>query len=132
MTRVVDASVVVAALVDDGDDGRWAEEMLSAGGLVAPHLLPVEVAGVLRRASTRGEISGDVASLAHGQLVNLPVDLYAYEPFAARVWELRHTVSTYDAWYVALAEAVDADFATLDRRLAAASGPACRFLLPDR
>lgn len=36
----------------------------------------------------------------------------------------------YDAWYVALAELLDADFATLDARLARAAGPACGFLLP--
>jgi hypothetical protein len=28
MSRVLDASVVVAALVDGGEDGRWAEGML--------------------------------------------------------------------------------------------------------
>jgi predicted nucleic acid-binding protein len=53
-----------------------------------------------------------------------------FSPFAARAWELRSKVTSYDAWYVAVAEELDLSLATLDRRLAAASGPRCRFLLP--
>ncbi len=30
MTLVIDAGVVVAALVDDGPHGRWAESMLAS------------------------------------------------------------------------------------------------------
>ena len=56
MTVVVDASVIVAALVDDGPDGRWAERLL-ADDLAAPHLLHVETANVLRRAAIAGHIS---------------------------------------------------------------------------
>ena len=61
MTVVIDASVVVAALVDTGTDGTWAESVLAESGLVAPHHLPVEVANILRRASLADDISDDVA-----------------------------------------------------------------------
>ncbi len=44
---VVDASVIVAALIDDGTDGTWVLETLSHGAVAAPHLMPVEVASVL-------------------------------------------------------------------------------------
>ncbi|MCA1702703.1 MAG: type II toxin-antitoxin system VapC family toxin [Actinobacteria bacterium] len=77
MTLVVDASVVVAALIDGGQDGTWAEALLDSGALAAPHLLPVEVANVLRRAALAGEISGDAASLAHSDLRDLTVDFFA-------------------------------------------------------
>lgn len=43
---------------------------------------------------------------------------------------LRANVASYDAWYVAVAEAVDLPLATLDRRLARADGARCRFLTP--
>lgn len=36
MTLVVDASMVVAALVDSGTDGRWAEALLADSPLAAP------------------------------------------------------------------------------------------------
>lgn len=130
MTLVVDASVVVAALVDGGGAGQWAEEILVSDHLAAPHLLPVEVGNVLRRAFLAGDISGDVASMAHAELQALDVDLFPYQPVASRTWALRATLTLYDGWYVALAELLDAHLATLDRRLARAPGPECRFVLP--
>lgn len=130
MTIIVDASTVVAALVDGGPDGKWAEELLANEVLAAPHLMPVEVANVLRRAMLAGDVSADVASQAHGDLLDLRVELFTYEPFAERVWELRNTITASDAWYVALAESVDAPLATLDRRLSRTPGPRCRFQIP--
>ena len=61
----------------------------------------------------------------------LPVELFPFGPLAARVWELRENVTPYDAWYVALAESLDADVATLDVRLSRAAGPRCTFRLPS-
>jgi predicted nucleic acid-binding protein len=130
MMLVIDASAVMAALVDDGVDGRWAERQLAAGHVAAPHLMPVEVASILRRAVRAGEISGDAASMAHAELLELGVALFPYAPFASRVWELRNNVTAYDAWYVALAESLQADLATLDRRLIRASGCRCAFRCP--
>lgn len=130
MTVVVDASCVAAALVDDGAAGRWAEQHLSGDDLAAPHLMPVEVANVLRRAVLAGDLTADVGALAHGDLLALPVALFSYEPLAGRVWELRSTVTAYDAWYVALAEVLDVPLATVDVRLSRSKGPRCAFLTP--
>ena len=127
---VVDASAIVAALIDDGPPGRWAEELLDGRPLAAPHLLPAEVTNIIRRATLAGHISPDIATLAQHDLNLIAVELYPYEPFAARVWQLRTNVTAYDAWYVALAEHLAAPLATLDRQLAATPGPACRFELP--
>lgn len=127
---VVDASMVVAALVDGGPDGTWAEELLAAEALAAPHLMPVEVANILRRAALGGDISPDTASLAHGDLLDLRVELFPYEPFAERVWELRSNLTAYEAWYVAVAESLLAPLATLDVRLSRTSGARCEFARP--
>ena len=127
---VIDAALVVAALVDSGSDGAWADELLATDVLAAPHLMPVEVANILRRAVLSGDITPEVASMAHADLLSLRVDLFPYAPFAARVWELRANLTAYDAWYVALAEALDARLATLDLRLSQAPGPRCGFRLP--
>lgn len=127
---VVDASLVVAALVDGGANGTWAEEMLGGDQLAAPHLMPVEVANVLRRAVQKGDLSADSAALAHADLVALRISLFPYAPFAARVWELRGSLTSYDAWYVALAETLRARLGTLDLRLGRAHGPRCRFETP--
>lgn len=127
MTVVVDAALVAAALIDDGPVGTWADGVVSRGDLAAPHLMPVEVANILRRTVLAGDLSVELATLAHNDLLALRVHLYPYEPFAQRVWELRENVTAYDAWYVSLAERLDGNLATLDRRLARASGPRCGF-----
>lgn len=130
MTVVLDASIVVAALVDAGPAGTWAEDRLGTDHLVAPHLMPIEAANILRRLAHDGHVSDDVAALAHADLLDLPVELVGYEPVAARAWELRANLTMYDACYVALAELLEAPLATLDGRLARASGPRCTFLTP--
>lgn len=127
---VVDASLVVAALSDSGKDGTWAHELLGTDRLAAPHLMPVEVANILRRAVLDGDLSADSAALAHADLLDLRIDLFPYGPFAARVWELRENLTSYDAWYVALAEALKARLATLDVRLSRSPGPRCQFETP--
>ncbi len=126
----MDASVVVAALVDDGPDGRWAEEFLRDESLAAPHLMPVEVVNILRRAVLAGDVSDEVASLAHSDLGQLRIELFSFEPLAERVWELRRNLTAYDAWYVALAESLEVPLATLDQRLTRAPGPECKFMIP--
>lgn len=130
MTIVVDASVVIAALVGSGDIGEWAESMLLDGQLAAPHLLPAEVASMLRRAVQSGDLSTDLATLAYADLLDLRIQLYPYAPFSVRVWELRDNVTPYDAWYVALAEFLEVRLATLDGRLAKAAGTRCQFQMP--
>jgi predicted nucleic acid-binding protein len=130
MTLVVDASLVVSALTDSGDVGTWADSLLAADALCAPHLMPVEVANILLRAATGKTISAETASLAHADLLDVDVELFSYEPFAARIWELRENLTCCDAWYVALAESLQSDLATLDIRLSRAPGIRCGFVLP--
>jgi len=125
VTLVVDASVVVTALVGTRDTGPWAEQLMEQGGLAAPSHLLVETANVLRRLALAGQLSSDAAALAHEDLLALPVELFGYRPLARRGWELRSAVTAYDACYVALAEALDAPLATLDQRLARAPGLRC-------
>lgn len=132
MTLVIDASTVVSALIDAGPDGRWAEDLLRSEVLAAPHLMPIEVANILRRAASGGELPPEVADLAHADLLTLRTRLFPYELIAERVWELRSNLTAYDACYVALAELLGARLATLDARMARAAGPRCEFVLPPR
>jgi predicted nucleic acid-binding protein len=127
---VVDSSVLVAALVDTGAGGDWAERMLVSGPLIGPELVRVEATNVLRRLEIAKVIPWPEANAAFEDLMLLELELLPFEPFAARVWELRHSVTSHDAWYVAVAEAYDLPLATLDGKLCKAAGPRCRFLTP--
>ena len=122
---VCDASAMVALLVDSGTDGLWATRELLGAELSAPTLMPFECANIIRRLEMAGKIGADQAAQAHGDLLDLEIELWPYEPSAPRAWELRRNVSIYDASYVAVAEILDAPLITLDRRLARAPGPRC-------
>lgn len=130
MSAVVDASALIAALSDGGGEGTWAEEILIGGGLIAPHLVLVEATNILRRLEQAGKLGRLEAGAAARDLMMIELELVPYAPFAERVWQLRGNITSYDAWYVAIAEQLDLPLATLDRALAKATGPLCQFLLP--
>lgn len=130
MSVVIDSSVLIAALVDSGPHGSWAEGVLASGALHAPELARCEATNILRRLELAKHISTAEANAAHDDLMQLNIELFSFDPFAERIWELRHTVTSYDAWYVALAEALALPLATLDVRLSKASGIACDFMTP--
>ncbi len=71
MTLVADASFVAAALIDAGSAGAWANALIVKEPLVAPHLMVAE-GDVLHRGELAGDISSDVATLAHEDLLALP------------------------------------------------------------
>ena len=122
---VVDASVLVVALADDGTDGEQARARLRGERIAMPELADLEVASVLRREMRGGALDGRRASLALDDLAALPAQRAPHRPLLARCWELRNNLTLYDAAYVALAEAMHATLLTGDRRLARAAGPQC-------
>jgi len=89
-----------------------------------------ETANVIRRHEISGHVSEDHAAQAHADLLDLAIELWPYELLAARAWDLRHTLSIYDAAYVALAEAATLTLVTLDKGLAQAPGIECRIAAP--
>jgi len=132
VSAVIDASVTVAALIDVGPHGTWAEQIIEAAPLHAPELVRVEVTNILRRLERARQISTAEANAAHEDFMQLDIELFSFEPFSDRIWELRHNVTSYDAWYVAVAEALALPLATLDEHLSRAKGPKCEFLAPSK
>lgn len=130
MSAVIDASVLVTALVDSGPGSEWAESIVASGSLCAPDLALAEAANILRRLELAKEITTAEANAAYEDLLQLNIELFSFEPFAERIWELRHNLTSYDAWYVALAEALGLPLATLDERLAKSRVPTCEFVTP--
>ena len=94
----------------------------------------LETMSGLRRLERAGEIARLEANVAQRAVTRLALELVPVAPFADRVWALRHNLSSYDAAYVAIAEALTVPVATLDARLAGsaeANGDiGCTFLVP--
>jgi predicted nucleic acid-binding protein len=112
---VIDASAMIEALVGrDADD-----ELLDAlqTNLHAPHLLDVEVLSVLRGLTLAGKLELHAAEQARTDYFALTIARYEVQGLADRVWELRQNHTTYDACYLALAEALEAPLYTCDRKL---------------
>jgi len=132
MTRqiVCDASVVVALLLDAGPGGAWAASALADASLAAPNLVMFEASNVIRRHELAGLVSADLAAQAHADLLDLPIEFWPFELLAARVWQLRANLSSYDASYVALAELIEASLVTLDSRISRAPGLKCEVRTP--
>lgn len=120
---VLDASAVIEWLLQTPTGARVEQRIFSAvPNLHAPHLLDIEVAQVLRRYVAARQLAAARAEEALQDLLDLQLIRYPHDPLLWRVWDLRHTVTAYDAVYLALAEALDAPLVTCDRKLAAASG----------
>ena len=126
---VVDASVVVTALADDGPDGDRARARLRGERLAAPHLLDLEVLSAWRRLGAAGALDDRRATLAIEDLRGLRIDRVPHGPLLERCWDLRENQTVYDAAYVALAEHTQSLLVTADRRLASAPGSRCEIEL---
>jgi predicted nucleic acid-binding protein len=122
---VVDASVLVVALADDGSDGDQARARLRGEQLTVPELADLEIASVLRRQMKAGILNARRARLALDDLAALPARRAPHRPLLPRCWELRDNLTIYDAAYVALAEAMNTRLLTGDQKLARAPGPQC-------
>lgn len=122
---VVDASVLVVALADDGTDGDVARARLHGENLAAPEILDLEVVSVLRRRDMVGALPQQRAEQALVDLAAVPIQRWPHRPLLARCWELRENLTAYDAAYVALAEMLEATVLTGDARLARAPGMRC-------
>jgi predicted nucleic acid-binding protein len=73
-----------------------------------------------------GRLDGTAAHQAIEDLRDWPGERYGHTALLERAWELRASVRSWDALYVALAEALEAPLLTLDRRLARVPRLGCR------
>ncbi len=130
--RVLNASVVTDAMAVGGTVGDRARQLIAAETrLHLPAIAGAEVTSALRAMVRRGSLSAGDARTAAMRTARVRARRYPFEPFLERVWQLRENVTVYDAWYVALAEALDAPLVTSDDRLRRAEGPRCAVLTPE-
>jgi len=118
---VVDASVLVDLLVAHPRAANVRSVLQDVDG-VAPELLDAEVLNVVTRYVRRGEMSEERARRALELLVDADIERFPIAPLVLDAWALRNNVSSYDAFYVALARSLRCPLITCDRALAGAPG----------
>ena len=99
----------------------FALEQFLDDDLAAPEILVPEVVRYYARMA-RAEASRAVADSAISDLDAAEIQYVPIWPYVQRIWELRQSVSAYDACYVAVAEALHCPVLTTDTRLAGANG----------
>jgi len=124
---VPDASVLVDVLRrSDGWEALAARLFRDDETLHVPHVVDLEIAQALRSLVRRGETGPARAGEALTDLGDFPLYRYPHAHLMVRIWEIRDSLTAYDASYVALAEALDATLLTRDTRLAGAGGHQAR------
>ena len=118
---VVDASVAVEYLLKT-PLGLAVADTIEGAALAAPELLDAEIVHVLRKAVLRGRLEEERALMAIDDLALWPVERLPHREFTRSAWQHRHNVSAYDAFYVAVADALALPLLTADGRLSRASG----------
>jgi predicted nucleic acid-binding protein len=120
---VLDASAVVDYLVDAGERGEWVRDTIKDElSVSAPHLIDVEVLSALRKRLEGKELSRRRAEDAIADFRDLALIRYPATPLLDRIWELRSTLTAYDAAYVSLSEALGTALVTTDVRLGRSHG----------
>lgn len=114
---VVDASAIAELLLDT-PAGRRVAALVVEEDLVAPQLLVVEVASVLRGWVLGRGLDAGRAELALEDLDDLGIEWEDLPPLVGDAWALRNNFSCYDAVYVALARTLQCKLLTCDARLA--------------
>lgn len=124
---VVDASAMIELLFRAAEREDLVERVVRRGGvIVAPHLIDLEVAQVVRRAVGSGQMSEQRGREALDDFGQIRIARRSHRPLLDRIWELRSNLTAYDAAYIALGEALGCSVVTCDRKLAEAPGHGAR------
>jgi predicted nucleic acid-binding protein len=128
---VVDASALFEIVADTAESEALRVRLAAEPEHAAPHLIDAEVISVIQTQHRIGRLDDTAAAQAVSDLGAWPGERWSHRPLLERAWDLRANVRSYDALYVALAEALDATLLTLDRRLARVSGLRCAVEVPS-
>lgn len=126
----VDASVIVNAVAFADRRGRAARSAL-AQDLVwaAPVHWTAEVFSAVRGLTLGGKLTESQGRRALAWMSRLEVDEVPLDSLFAGMWDVRESMTGYDAAYVVLAAARSVTLVTADARLARAASQHCRVQL---
>ncbi len=123
----LDASLVLKLVLPEPDRPHvrrlWDTWIQRREIICAPWLFPFEVHSALRQAVVRGILNPVEGKAAWDLIQDLGIQIRHEEGVWELAWSLAHKYrrpTTYDMVYLALAEILDCDFWTTDRRLLSA------------
>jgi len=117
--KVVDASALAALLFGEPEGAAIAERLQDAG-LIAPTLLPFEIANTCVKKIRRQPDQREALLAAFGMLDRMEVSIVEVDHGEVLALAERSRLTAYDASYLWLARRMSYELVTLDRRLAAA------------
>ena len=126
----VDANLVTRLVLAPDDQPvqqLWQQWQLDKRQLAAPTLLRYEVTNALYRYQKQGLLSEEIVRIGLNAALTLPIQLHGETDLHRRALALAERFAlpaAYDAHYLAVAEQLDAELWTADRRLARAVGSA--------
>ena len=124
MTLVADCSIIIRLLASWSGDDLLRQRL--ARTVHAPALIDAEVSSVVRglAITTKPNVSitPDRAELMLADYAGLRIVRHPMQPMQARVFELSHNFTVYDAMYVALAERLALPLLTDDAKFAGTPG----------
>jgi predicted nucleic acid-binding protein len=123
---VADASALFQVLGGASPGERIEARLFGRGeAIFAPHLVDAEIVSVLRRHVLAKQLAEARARAMLRDYLDISLTRLPHTPLLPRVFALRHTMTAYDALYVALAESLGATLVTRDGRLARAAEGVC-------
>ncbi len=122
----------MAAVVGRSAGARSLLAELAGDTCHAPHLVDAELGSVLRRLTAAQALAPTTGHrLLHVGAALIAVRHPMIGRLASAAWELRQTITFYDAGYVALAAEMQVMLVTADARLARAASAHCGLRLVD-
>lgn len=123
---VVDANIVIQRLIVEQDTPQVKvlfDQMLSGTELIVPEFCRLECTNVLWKQVRFQGMPADVAEGLLVQLIALPLTVMDIQHLMPRSLQigLRHELAIYDSIYIAMAEQLDCELITIDRRQANAA-----------
>jgi predicted nucleic acid-binding protein len=127
---VIDASAAIEWVLQTAKGAEIEARIFRKAGVApllhAPHLIDVEVVQVLRKHVAKRFLSEVRGETAMQDFLQIPLRRYPHSILLPRVWEVRKNLTSYDAVYVALAEALEMPLLTCDASIADAPGHRAR------
>ena len=107
-----------------------ARQAIGESMMTAPDFVDVECLSVLRRLAREGRIDATRADTAVEDLIAAPIHREPTRALVPDAWSHRHTISPYDAVYVALSKRLNCPLLTMDARLMRAAHGLVQVIVP--